>query len=284
MSCQYVVENWKQLQPSDVVRFICDKYPNTATCASQLSVVKSALRTLPNPPSTEYLKCLQLEQAKYKELRSNYQQKRTKEGMDVLEIKDAGVILRRAQKWVDEAGDPGVSAMETLIGLLIVTGFRQIEVLKTIGVSPKTMETYGPNQHFYVCASGFAKRGFNMSKSNPVPCRDKPVLVKIKSFFKALAVVRDEFVLNSENNTEIHNKYSKKIQRRITSLFPGRKFTSTIFRRFYAAAAIHYFPYSAHGKFSTITGVSQYLGHIQTDDAAISYNSIDLQNLPETLI
>ena len=91
-----ILNNLQAYTASEVVKMLRQLYSNVGSLSSQLSLLKSTLCNLPDPPPVEYLEKIKLTRAEYKTLNDNYRAARDKEGFNLTVVHDADQLVAQA--------------------------------------------------------------------------------------------------------------------------------------------------------------------------------------------
>jgi hypothetical protein len=270
----------RQFQPTEIVEAFKQHY-NLASASSMLSRYKSELQRHPDLDK-EYLSQIKLSKVEQSKLRRDSERTRDSKGLPdgILRIEYVDIIFERARRWIKS---PCID--DQIAGVFACTGFRPIEVLRTITISKKLQAPH-PEKHanYYGCVGSFAKKGNNLgseAKSEP-DCRNKLFLAPTTDVMNAVKRIREAFPTQGlgGSNMKISDKYSKRINRilkeKYADLFKTHSPSAYTFCKLYAVAS-----YNIVGRelgYSMNNWISAQLGHCLTGAQVLGYSNVHLSN------
>ena len=267
-----ILSNWQKYvdHPEKIVKVMRKLYPNVGTTSSQLSSLKSTLSNLtPRPPDT-FLDALKLSKKEYTSLRNAYREKRDKEGFNVTVVHDADKLVAQALEMI-------VSSDFRVLwpAVVLLSGLRPADVLTVkINVSPQTNHMH---PEFWVCISGWAKKGQVHDASKRDFCRDHPLLCPSWLWVRAVEIVRAHFNKGKLTKRQQHQRYGKYQMQLLAKGFPQMvRPTHVLFRRFYAKYSYLYFADDFPNVISENSYTSWVLGHTSMEPA-LSYTNLQVR-------
>jgi hypothetical protein len=264
-----IVDNWEAFKPKKVVALIRKMYPNTATASSQLSNLKSVLKSLGDRgPPEEYLAKLRLTRAEYKKLHDEYRTKRDQAGHDLRVIHDTDALVERTLVELGTSSD-----FRLLWPFVVLTsGLRPVEIL-TCSFQPTPQSTNHIHSSFWVSISDWAKKpdGANFA-------RDHPLLCPSWLWCRAVRICRAYFCKEKLTKRQYSQRYSKYMLTLLRKGFPNlHGVTHVLLRRLYARYAFLYFRDDFPTVISITAFITNVLGHISSE-VSLSYINLHLRN------
>ena len=265
-----ILNNWQAYSAAEVVKMLRQLYSNVGSLSSQLSLLKSTLANLPDPPPAEYLEKIKLTPAEYRLLNDNYRAARDKEGFNLTVVHDADKLVAQALEMITS------SDFRVLWpAAVLCCGLRPVELLTVNFRPPQTK--HGAHDGWWVCVSGWAKKG-QVKTAKRDFCRDHPLLCPTWLFLRAIKLIRDHFNKETLTKRQLHQRYAKYWLSLLAKGFPQLvQPTHVLFRRFYAKYSFLYFNEDFPNVIGENSFITWVLGHSSVEPA-LSYTNLHLRN------
>ena len=265
----HIVTNWRSMTSEQIVNIMRKLYQNIGTLSSQLSNLKQLLSSLPDKPSEEYMSAIKLTRKEYQELNRSYKEKRDKEGFNLQVVPNADGLVTHALQLMTSNHIPDLWG-----AAILCSGLRPVELMTIVIATPENK--HGAHDGWWVCLSGWAKKGQAKSAAKRSFCRDHPLLCPSWLFVKAVKKLRTQFMKDKLNKRQLHQRYAKTWLSHLKKAFPQLvEPTHVLLRRFYAKYSFLYFK----DDFPNVIGENSYimwsLGHT-SQDAGLSYANLQL--------
>jgi hypothetical protein len=263
MDRNFILNNWEQYTPHQIVNLFTESYPNKGSRSSLLSSFKSSLKKLNSPPSNEYLSSLALGKNVYEEINTSYSMKKQEEGFNIKIIPNVGRAVLQA---INNINSNDIN--ELWPSVILCSGFRPIEVL-TSTFKPFNLGSI-PHKDFYILVSGLAKK----RGTEEGLLRQHPLLCPGDKWLKAVERIKGALPIQ-ETNAKTLQKYGRLFLKWTKEAYPYvPKITNTLNRKLYSMYAYYSYRNDYPGIVDRLTFINYILGHNSMSSSSV-YNLVD---------
>lgn len=256
--------------PEEIVESFRKRYVNKRSCSVMLSRYKQQLKR-EGTCTAEFLKQLCLTQKEYTLIRELNQTRRQEDANNCQRFNNGDAIIQRALRLVRSE-----NPKDCFCGLVVVSGLRPIELVKTATFAPTLRTQHMPA--YWICQTAWAKR-----RDKFVEPRDRAFLCPFTVVKRAIDIVRKRWPCEALNNIQVNHQFSNcwliAMRQRFKDLLPY--ITPRIMRRFFSTVIYHSFPKLDGKLLSALASASHQLGHTVLADQVIAYSSIVVQPAPK---
>lgn len=266
--------------------------------------------------SEAFLKKLALSQPEYDQIRARYQTTRQNEALNVPTIRSPDALCRHGLQLVRDRKDPWACFVGLLMctGMRPIELLRTAEFDKDLNHIRQGYAIERPD--FWARQLKFAKRRAAKKKegrprenddasdadefsftpgiddtgddeannrrllADPMaaPTRDRCFLCPAQTIFDGLRFIRESFdIPDDATNIDLNNMFEGKILRAVQRCLNTKaKMTCRILRRFFAAYALHFFPFINGTPVSHVCFAAWHLGHQLLEGQILAYHSLRL--------